>query len=412
MQSASNSVMLVAAVAGVLAVGALGWRAVRTQPTPATATQSSLSKPVPTVPLATTPPPLADGTHVAPGKGTAPPQQQIAKVAPDVSKPFEGAGPEAKVPADTAARPAGAKPSFDVVRVEPSGAAIVAGRAAPHATVTILNKGIKLSEVTADQTGAFAAIPPALPPGDHLLTLRVSGSDGEVDSEQSVTISVPSQPGARVVAALTDPDQPTRVLSDSAKPIAGGPQVTIRTVEAGQEGAFFASGAAPAGSAVRLYLNGSFVADVRAAADSSWSLRVEKGMTPGHYDVRADLLEADSAQVAGRAAVPFDYPAQVAAKAPGSETAPSAAAGRPVVASPVPPPNGAPAGPDTPSGVAVVKEIQSVTVQRGDSLWRISRRVLGKGIRYTQIYEANATQIRDPNKIFPGQVLVAPSKLD
>ena len=69
-------------------------------------------------------------------------------------------------------------------------------------------------------------------------------------------------------------------------------------------------------------------------------------------------------------------------------------------------------GPQPPSpvqsGVAVVPEIQAVTVQRGDNLWRISRRILGKGSRYTQIYEANASQIRDPNRIWPGQVFVAP----
>ena len=60
------------------------------------------------------------------------------------------------------------------------------------------------------------------------------------------------------------------------------------------------------------------------------------------------------------------------------------------------------------AGVALVPEIQSVTVERGDSLWRISRRVLGRGVRYTQIYEANAGQIRDPNRIWPGQIFVAP----
>lgn len=62
-------------------------------------------------------------------------------------------------------------------------------------------------------------------------------------------------------------------------------------------------------------------------------------------------------------------------------------------------------------GLAVVPELQSITVVRGDSLWRISRRILGQGQRYTQIYEANPTQIRDPNRIFPGQVLVAPRSL-
>lgn len=46
---------------------------------------------------------------------------------------------------------------------------------------------------------------------------------------------------------------------------------------------------------------------------------------------------------------------------------------------------------------------------RGDSLWRISRQLYGAGIRYTQIYEANRGQIRDPDLIYPGQVLVAPA---
>jgi nucleoid-associated protein YgaU len=348
---------------------------------------------------------------------------QVAKASPPAPQPPDvtpSPTQSAKGAAGTAGTASG-KPSFDVVRVEPSGDAVIAGRATPNATVTILNKGARLAEVKADQAGSFAAVPPALPPGDHLLTLRVSGSDGDVDSEQSVTISVPGTPGSKVVAALTDPDQATKILSDPATSD-GGLQVTIRTVEAGQEGAFFASGAAPAGAAVRLYLNGSFVADVRASPQATWSLRVEKGMAPGHYEVRADLLKSGSAQVVGRASVPFDYPVQAGPSAvaggpgKGSGTAtgamPSPAKGTPVVASPSPPPAGAPAGPDTPSGLAVVKEIQSVTVQRGDSLWRISRRVLGKGIRYTQIYEANASQIRDPDRIFPGQVLIAPAKPD
>ena len=53
-------------------------------------------------------------------------------------------------------------------------------------------------------------------------------------------------------------------------------------------------------------------------------------------------------------------------------------------------------------------EVQSVTVTRGDNLWRISRKVLGQGMRYTQIYEANTAQIRNPRLIFPNQILVVP----
>ena len=51
---------------------------------------------------------------------------------------------------------------------------------------------------------------------------------------------------------------------------------------------------------------------------------------------------------------------------------------------------------------------RSVIIRRGDTLWHISRRVYGRGIRYTTIYKANSDQIRDPNMIFPGQVFGVP----
>jgi len=49
-----------------------------------------------------------------------------------------------------------------------------------------------------------------------------------------------------------------------------------------------------------------------------------------------------------------------------------------------------------------------VVVQPGASLWRIARHSYGTGMRYTVIYEANRTQIRNPDLIYPGQVFVVP----
>ena len=54
----------------------------------------------------------------------------------------------------------------------------------------------------------------------------------------------------------------------------------------------------------------------------------------------------------------------------------------------------------------------SVIIRRGDSLWRISKRVYGRGMRYSHIYLANQQQIRDPDLIMPGQVFRVPSKSD
>ena len=52
-------------------------------------------------------------------------------------------------------------------------------------------------------------------------------------------------------------------------------------------------------------------------------------------------------------------------------------------------------------------EIRAV-VQPGNSLWRIARRMYGDGLQYTLIYQANESQIRDPDLIYPGQIFRIP----
>jgi nucleoid-associated protein YgaU len=42
-------------------------------------------------------------------------------------------------------------------------------------------------------------------------------------------------------------------------------------------------------------------------------------------------------------------------------------------------------------------------VRRGDTLWQIAQRHYGDGGRYTQIFQNNKGQIRDPNLIYPSQ---------
>ncbi len=49
------------------------------------------------------------------------------------------------------------------------------------------------------------------------------------------------------------------------------------------------------------------------------------------------------------------------------------------------------------------------TVRYGDNLWTIARVNYGDGAKWVIIYDANRTIIRDPNLIFPGQVLTLPA---
>jgi nucleoid-associated protein YgaU len=52
----------------------------------------------------------------------------------------------------------------------------------------------------------------------------------------------------------------------------------------------------------------------------------------------------------------------------------------------------------------------SVIIRRGDTLWQISRRVYGQGVRYTTIYLANQQQIANPDRILPGQIFSVPDE--
>lgn len=54
------------------------------------------------------------------------------------------------------------------------------------------------------------------------------------------------------------------------------------------------------------------------------------------------------------------------------------------------------------------KKTRTYTVQSGDCLWRIAQKFLGNGARYMEIYNLNKSKIKNPNLIYPGQVLTIP----
>lgn len=53
---------------------------------------------------------------------------------------------------------------------------------------------------------------------------------------------------------------------------------------------------------------------------------------------------------------------------------------------------------------------QQYTVQKGDSLSRIAKHLLGDANAWKQIFEANRDVLSDPDKIFPGQTLKIPPR--
>jgi hypothetical protein len=122
------------------------------------------------------------------------------------SRPALGVGSEAppalaateSKPAATAAEPSGPPspgtnpvPSFDLARIEVTGDAVIAGRAAPGAIVDLLRDGERLDRAVADASGQFVMVLSHLPAGSYELTLSARLPDGTVtSSKQGVAVTV------------------------------------------------------------------------------------------------------------------------------------------------------------------------------------------------------------------------------
>ncbi len=266
---------------------------------------------------------------------------------------------------------------------------------------------------------------------------------------------------AAIAEPKAEPKKPVEAISIN---------VAVEAVEVEGNRVYIAGSVNP-GTRVAIYIDGKYVGSDTGTPNGRFVVEAEKPITPGNHSVRADVLLGDSVTVAARAEVPFIHEPEPEIKIavvpespkiePKPEPAPEAkveAAAEPVTPEPK---SAAPAEkivevakvevpaepkpvavePEKPKPAAIVEkpsaepEVKiaateitpaivptkeqapavvplrtgsSVIIRRGDSLWRISRRTYGRGIRYSTIYLANIDQVRNPHRIWPGQILKIP----
>lgn len=355
-------------------------------------------------------------------------------------------------------------PAFDVIRVEPDGASVVAGRGRPGAEIEILRDGAPFARAKADEAGNFALVPPVLPPGSHEITLRSTAPDGDpVSGQASAVVVVAQDRRTKPLVVVTAPGRPTAVLSlpEAVKPPAGDTRaagiakttggtkpdaprgsapVKVVGIDAEVGGRLYVTAQGAPKADLRLYLNDTLVAPGQAGPDGRVAFTIGRGVAPGDYRVRIDQVDPASGAVKTRAETAFAVPPNLGAapaEIPGRSSPTRAATARTPAA---PPSAGVPSGSASPNttaaagparasgveaaqasadpisidpaatdpGTVFVPGISTATVTRGDNLWSISRKTYGRGLRYTVIFDANQGQIRDPNRIYPGQVFVLP----
>lgn len=130
----------------------------------------------------------------SPSEAATPSPHGIVAATPQgASAPAEGETTGAATPANVRA----ATPSFDVVRTEPGGEGVIAGRAAPGWTVKVVSGGAEVAEAKADAQGEWTVVlDNPLPAGQHSLSLQATPPEGgrAVASRQSVPVAVTAAP--------------------------------------------------------------------------------------------------------------------------------------------------------------------------------------------------------------------------
>jgi hypothetical protein len=277
-------------------------------------------------------------------------------------------------------------PRFHVARVGARGTLVTAGSAAPGAEVQLLEGGREIGRARADSRGEWVILPgDPLPPGPKELALLARSPGGEpIRSRDTLLLVVPEPqvaqgPGspttrAEAGGALAMLLPPTAAAGAAPRPLqapseaaAGRQRLGLDVVDYDEAGAMRFAGSAPPGATVRVYVGREHAGDAVADPAGRWALSPATQPAYGRHTLRVDQLAA-AGSVAARIELPFQRDRL-------SEDV--LADGR-------------------------------LVVQPGANLWRIARRVYGRGTRYTVIYQANREQIRDPNRIYPGQAFSLP----
>lgn len=298
-------------------------------------------------------------------------------------------------------------PVFDIVRIEPDGSALVAGTATPGAVVTVFADASALTEVTADQDGNFVAMFDAVPSvAPQALTLGTPTAGGDMTMSDQVVMLLPEEQAVAEAEEAGDPVSETVVMpegvvvqSDTTAPepkIAATAVVRDNRVEVNRlseaegpfgfelvsisysaSGAITLTGVGPAEARVLAYLDNSASGEVGIGSDGRWALDLSN-VDEGLYALRLDQVDG-SGRVVKRVETPFKREILTMPKA------------RPGTGAPVS------------GGSGMV-----VTVQPGGTLWTLAQEFYGSGVLFTQIYTANEGLLRDPDLIYPGQVLAIP----
>jgi nucleoid-associated protein YgaU len=334
-------------------------------------------------------------------------------------------------------------PRFDVVRVDGTGSAVVAGQAVAGASVTLRLDGEPIELVEADQNGNFVAmlalspsdaprilsLEAAAPGGDATPgegTVLIAPFDGTAVADATDTGTPPASPPAQSadrpgVGALTGTAPASPLEGDGTTAVADAPPL-VPSVPGSEPEADTASAARPQAPAV-LMADGDGVR-VLQSPGAAPTAQTEIQLDAITYDLEGDVTLAGRGPAEGSVRVTLNnQPISMGEIGPGGQWSLGlpdvdpgtytlrleqlGADGTVIRTVTTPFLREDPARiRDNPMLVEPGSSV--ITVQSGFTLWGIAEANFGDGILYVQIFEENRGEIRDPDLIFPGQIFALP----
>jgi len=253
---------------------------------------------------------------------------------------------------------------FDIVRLDPKGNIIIAGKTIPDVEVQIFDGNEKLSAVTSDSHGDWVWVSEnKIENGLKRFHLKYIDKTGkEYNSIENVIVNFEKEitKNQKIFKVSEDSYKGVKVLNE--KEIMG---IAIDSVEHFNDGNLRIRGRSVPLAKIKLFLSENLLNETFIEKNGSWEINLEN-IKLGSYDLKIELTSQN--QVISLETSIFN-------------------------------------------GLINSELLQKkkIIVEDGNSLWRIARRTLGGGVLYAEIYKSNSKQIKDPNLIFPGQVFNIPN---
>ncbi len=252
--------------------------------------------------------------------------------------------------------------TFDIVRLNPDGNAIIAGKTIPNSEVLIFDGNDKLATVLSDSNGDWVWMSESpLSPGLKRFNLKSFVDEDVFVSAENVIILREKKDNLESRIIKFKDSTGIEILNNSE--IESG--LSLDIVEFNDKNSLIISGRTKPNNKVKIFLSNEFKINTTSDKLGNWSAKI-LNLNFKDYDLSV-TTNIQNQKIKLKTKIFHER-----------------------------------INPE----IFLEKEI---VVQNGNSLWRIARKTLGGGIFYSEIYKNNINKIKNPDLIYPGQVFNIPN---